>query len=84
MYFDVIISQSKNDKVPRAAWNSFNSNEMNKLRDKSEKFKFDCLCEICQIDREIHEQKIKKDVILAAIKECKEMFQQNKTLAMTH
>ena len=83
MYSDVIMDQSKNDKLPRAAWNSYNSLKGSMWRHRCEKMKFECLCEICQADKEIHEQIVKKNAILAAIEECKKMIKQNQTLAIT-
>ena len=86
MYSDVIMRQHKNDKLPRAAWYSFKSSEMEQLRRLLEEFTAVsvCVCEICQLDEEIHDLKVKKDDILAAIQECKKMLRDNRILSVTN
>lgn len=83
MYTDVIDKQNNSNSTPRAAWASFRSKEMTELRHKSQINKFNCLCEICQIDKEIEEHEAKKSAVFAAIEECKKMIQENNILAVT-
>ncbi|CBY32296.1 unnamed protein product [Oikopleura dioica] len=83
MYTDVIDKQNNSNSTPRAAWASFRSKEMTELRHKSQINKFNCLCEICQIDKEIEEHEAKKNAVFAAIIECKKMIQENNILAVT-
>ena len=77
MYRDVMESQIRTNNFPRAAWASLESRDMFDLRYRSDRFRIHCLCEICQIDKEIREQELKKNAILAAIQECKKMIQEN-------
>jgi len=87
MYCDVIMNKSESDKVPRAAATFFKSVEFSNMRKKtgeSNKYGPVCVCEICQLDKEIRELEAKEKDIFAAIQDCKKMLQDNQNLTITN
>ena len=87
MFSDVIMNKSEIEKVPRAAATFFKSvafSNMRKKTEESNRYGPVCVCDICQLDKEVRELEAKEKDIFAAIKDCKMMLQDNQNLSITN